>query len=73
LSIRIEPESKYLINPGSAGQPRDGDPRASFGIMDTVNHEFCFYRTPYNIELMKENIRKFDLPFFLGERLGYGI
>ncbi|MDD5067462.1 MAG: metallophosphoesterase family protein [bacterium] len=73
MSVKIDLNFKYLINPGSIGQPRDHNPMASFCILDTVNQEYNFYRVPYNIEHMMKYMDKFDLPVFLSKRLLYGI
>ncbi len=62
----------FFINPGSVGQPRDGDPRASFGILDTDMREFELVRVPYDIQSASERIRKEGLPPFLAERLFEG-
>src|SRR5262245_61076801 len=50
LNIVLTNGSKHLINPGSVGQPRDGDPRAGFAIVDTDHRHVLIYRTPYDIE-----------------------
>ena len=48
-TVRIESERRYLLNPGSIGQPRDGDPRAGFAIADLDNQVVEFWRVPYDI------------------------
>jgi len=62
---------RFIINPGSVGQPRDGDPRAAFMIYDT-ERGFKFYRVPYDIEKTQEKIIKAGLPQYLALRLAYG-
>lgn len=63
----------YLIfNPGSVGQPRDGDARASYCIFDTVTEKIDFYRIPYDITKAAEKIIKAKLPKSLAERLYLG-
>ena len=70
--IALERGVKYLINPGSVGQPRDRDPRASFVIYDnegTVEYR----RVEYDIKRAQEKIIKTGLDQKLAERLSYGI
>lgn len=63
---------KYFINVGSVGQPRDGDPRASYVIFDTVTKEVRFRRLAYDVAAVQAKIRSAGLPERLAERLGYG-
>lgn len=63
---------RYLVNPGSVGQPRDGDRRAAFLIYDDERKEIKFFRVPYNIEMAREKIIKNGLPKILGDRLMIG-
>jgi hypothetical protein len=62
---------RFIINPGSVGQPRDGDPRAAFMIYDT-ERGFEFYRVPYMVEKTQEKIVKAGLPQYLAIRLAFG-
>jgi len=62
----------FFINPGSVGQPRDGDPRASFGFIDTETGAFEQVRTPYPVKEAAERIVEAELPHFLAERLYLG-
>ncbi len=62
---------RVIINPGGVGQPRDGDPRASFMIYDT-ERGFEFYRVAYPLEKTQEKIIKAGLPHYLAVRLVYG-
>ena len=64
--------SKSFINPGSVGQPRDNDPRASYGIFDSDKNEFTLLRTEYNIAAVQEKMSAAGLPNSLSERLVYG-
>jgi diadenosine tetraphosphatase ApaH/serine/threonine PP2A family protein phosphatase len=64
--------SKIIINPGGLGQPRDGDPRASFGVYDSDKKEFILHRVEYNVEKVQGKMRAAGLPAFLVERLQYG-
>lgn len=70
--LRLSSGDKEIINPGSVGQPRDGDPRASYGIYDDEKKEFILHRTEYNIAQVQEKMRLADLPQLLIDRLSYG-
>lgn len=63
---------EWLINPGSVGQPRDGDPRAAWLELDTSTWRASFRRTEYDIEAAANAIRAARLPSSLAERLAYG-
>jgi diadenosine tetraphosphatase ApaH/serine/threonine PP2A family protein phosphatase len=65
-------EGEWLVNPGSVGQPRDGDPRAAWLELDDVNWTAAFRRTEYDIAGAAAAIRAADLPESLAERLEYG-
>ncbi len=62
---------RAIVNPGGVGQPRDGDPRASFMIYDT-EQGITFYRIPYPFEKTQQKIIKVGLPRYLATRLAYG-
>ncbi len=64
--------SRYIINAGSVGQPRDGDPRASFALLDTDRKQVEFYREEYDIELAQRRIIDAGLPRILATRLSHG-
>ncbi len=64
---------RYLINPGSVGQPRDKDPRASFGIVDLESKSFKLYRVEYNFKAAAREILRAGLPEFLAARLVLGV
>lgn len=70
--LKLLPGNRYLINVGSVGQPRDGDPRAAWGIYDSDRETVGFYRTPYPVEVTQEKMRGFNLPAALIERLKTG-
>jgi len=72
LNILLTNGSKHLINPGSVGQPRDGDPRAGFAIVDTDHRHVLIYRTPYDIEHARTRIIEEGLPEILAQRLALG-
>lgn len=71
-SLKCIHGKRYIINAGSVGQPRDGDPRASYVIFDTEAKEAFFRRVPYDIATCKEKILRAGLPPSLAERLEIG-
>jgi diadenosine tetraphosphatase ApaH/serine/threonine PP2A family protein phosphatase len=64
--------AKMLLNPGSIGQPRDGDPRSSFVLLDLANRAFTHYRVEYDVAAVQRAIRNAGLPQRLADRLGFG-
>jgi predicted phosphodiesterase len=68
----IESRSRYLVNPGSVGQPRDGDPRASFLIYDDEERTATVHRVAYDIAACRDKIIRAGLPPELAERLELG-
>jgi predicted phosphodiesterase len=71
-SLAIEEGTTYLVNPGSVGQPRDGDPRSAFAIADLDNHSIELWRVPYDIEAVQNRMTKAGLPEPLILRLSFG-
>jgi diadenosine tetraphosphatase ApaH/serine/threonine PP2A family protein phosphatase len=71
--VKLEKGVRYLINPGSVGQPRDRNPRASCAIYDSETRIIKFYRLDYNIEEAQRKILAERLPPALAERLSLGI
>ena len=67
--LSLMPAAKYLINPGSAGQPRDGDWRAACALYDTEQSRVTFYRVPYEVEKTQQRILDAKLPERLATRL----
>jgi diadenosine tetraphosphatase ApaH/serine/threonine PP2A family protein phosphatase len=65
-------EGRWLINPGSVGQPRDGDPRAAWLELDTDAPEATYHRVEYEIDRAAEAIEATDLPEHLARRLYVG-
>jgi diadenosine tetraphosphatase ApaH/serine/threonine PP2A family protein phosphatase len=63
---------KYLLNPGSVGQPRDGDPRAAYAIVDTERRRVELVRVTYPVALTQSKIVKAGLPDILAQRLAVG-
>jgi predicted phosphodiesterase len=70
--VTLQGNARYLINPGSIGQPRDGDSRAAFAILDREKNRIDFYRTPYDLAVTQEKMRKEGLPEPLIVRLEVG-
>jgi len=68
----LRPMTHYFINPGAVGQPRDRDPRASFGLFDTEKMTFEFCRVEYDVDACAEKIMKAGLPRELARRLAKG-
>jgi diadenosine tetraphosphatase ApaH/serine/threonine PP2A family protein phosphatase len=68
----LRPGSKYLVNPGSVGQPRDGDPRAAYGLVDTIAKSVELFRVDYPIEIAQAKVMKAGLPEVLAQRLAAG-
>jgi predicted phosphodiesterase len=71
-TVRLDPEHRYLINPGSVGQPRDRNPEASFVIFDSKKLTVQFFRVPYDVVKTQTAILKAGLPRILADRLTYG-
>lgn len=70
--VDIAPDSRYIINVGSVGQPRDGNPAASFGIYDTESARYQLIRQEYDVSKTQQAMMERDLPYFLVERLSRG-
>jgi predicted phosphodiesterase len=72
LVLDLDPENRYLINPGSVGQPRDRDPRAGYAILDSSQRRIYLYRVTYRTSVTRRRILNAGLPPVLGDRLLYG-
>ncbi len=70
--VNIIKKDRYLINPGSIGQPRDTDPRASYATYDSKKRRVEIRRVPYRIDLAQQRITESGLPESLAFRLGIG-
>lgn len=70
--IDVDRDAAYLINPGSVGQPRDGDPRAAYAIFDGETREVALRRVPYDHLTTERKIEAVGLPAKLGLRLAFG-
>ena len=72
VGVQLLPGRRWLAVLGSVGQPRDGDPAASFAMFDTDTREITYCRVPYDVETAAERIRQNGLPFWLADRLLVG-
>ena len=70
--LEMQPDTKYLLNPGSVGQPRDGDPRAAYAIVDATARRVELMRLVYPIERAQRKIIDAGLPEVLARRLAAG-
>ncbi|HEX2714194.1 MAG TPA: metallophosphoesterase family protein [Candidatus Acidoferrales bacterium] len=71
-ALQVDPKTRYLLNPGSIGQPRDGDPRAALAIADLDHAVVEFWRVPYNIDAVQQRMKRAGLPEPLILRLAFG-
>ena len=69
----LEEGVRYIINVGSVGQPRDGNPHAAYGLYDDGSRKYILKRVPYDVQAAKEKIIKAGLPPFLAHRLSKGV
>jgi predicted phosphodiesterase len=72
IRITLDSRHRYLINPGSVGQPRDGDPRAGAAIVDTAHRDAELHRIVYPVQETQRKIRLAGLPEVLARRLALG-
>lgn len=70
--LQLRKGARYLLNPGSVGQPRDRDWRAAFAIFDDVRSLLTWHRVPYDLHGAQGQIRSAGLPDLLADRLGEG-
>jgi predicted phosphodiesterase len=68
----VDAQARYLVNPGSVGQPRDGDPRAAYAIYDTDAKQLDLIRLAYPLEITQEKMLRVGLPDPLARRLALG-
>lgn len=71
-TLKLNPRHRYLINPGSVGQPRDRNPRASFAILDGARSSVRFFRLAYDVGGAQRAILRAGLPRVLADRLSVG-
>ena len=69
----IRKPGRAIINVGSVGQPRDGNPDAAYGIFDTESGEYALHRVPYDVQATATAIKKAGLPDYLAKRLFQGM
>jgi diadenosine tetraphosphatase ApaH/serine/threonine PP2A family protein phosphatase len=72
VSVQLLTGRRWLAVLGAVGQPRDGDPAASFAMFDTNSREITWCRVPYDVEEAARRIRENGLPLWLAERLSFG-
>ena len=72
FDLRLERGVKYLVNCGAVGQPRDGDWRAAFGVLDTITSTLTLKRVPYDVATAQAKIVRAGLPEVLAQRLAVG-
>ena len=72
LRIPLDESNRYLVNPGSVGQPRDGDARAGFAVVDTAARDVTLYRVEYPVSQAQARILEEGLPEVLAQRLALG-
>ncbi len=70
--LMLEEAAMYLVNPGSVGQPRDGNPKAGYALFDSTSRRLDMIRVPYAIEVTQEKMSKAGLPEPLIRRLATG-
>jgi diadenosine tetraphosphatase ApaH/serine/threonine PP2A family protein phosphatase len=70
--FRLSRERKLVINPGAAGQPRDGDPRAAYAVYDTESATVTLHRVEYDIAATQKRMEAAGLPRRLAQRLALG-
>jgi diadenosine tetraphosphatase ApaH/serine/threonine PP2A family protein phosphatase len=70
--VALPAGARVIINAGSVGQPRDGDPRACFCVFDLEDRSASLVRVPYDADAAHKKIIRAGLPYFLGERLLLG-
>lgn len=73
VPLDLEVDGVRLLNPGSVGQPRDGDTRASYAVLDPDTGAWTLRRVEYDVEAAVEDVHDAGLPEFNGERLKAGM
>jgi len=71
--LRVREGNRFLVNVGSVGQPRDGDPRGAYGLFDTESFAYELVRVSYDVEETRRRVTEEHLPRRLGRRLEVGI
>lgn len=73
FALELKDDERYIINPGSVGQPRNHDPRAAYATLDTEANMVRFNRVEYDIARTQQQMREVGLPIALIRRLDYGM
>jgi diadenosine tetraphosphatase ApaH/serine/threonine PP2A family protein phosphatase len=72
FEVVLRENHRYLVNPGSVGQPRDSDWRAAFAVYDDAEATLTLFRVPYDVTTAQQRIRRAGLPDALAARLQQG-
>ncbi|MGY4311640.1 metallophosphoesterase family protein [Bradyrhizobium sp. JR3.5] len=72
VAVQLLTGRRWLAVLGSVGQPRDGDPAASFAMFDTISREITYHRVPYDVATAAARIKASGLPLWLADRLPIG-
>lgn len=72
VAVPLSPQRRWLAVLGAVGQPRDGNPAASYALLDTKKSEITYLRVPYDIDATVTKIRNAGLPESLADRLRKG-
>ncbi|PDT73193.1 metallophosphoesterase family protein [Bradyrhizobium sp. C9] len=72
VGVQLLTGRRWLAVLGSVGQPRDGDPAASFAMFDTISREITYHRVPYDVATAAARIKASGLPLWLADRLAVG-
>ncbi len=73
MTVELQPGSRYIVNPGSVGQPRDENPQAAYALWDTEARTIRFERIGYDVGATQKQILAAGLPPALAERLAVGM
>lgn len=71
--ILLEPGTRYMINPGAVGQPRDGNSQAAYAVWDDEEQTVSLCRVPYNVREAQRRMEEAQLPWNMAERLMIGV
>lgn len=71
--LQVAPDRKYMLNPGSVGQPRDGNSMAAFAVWDADAATIAIHRIPYNIQATQDSMEMAGLPWNMSARLTMGV
>lgn len=72
-TVQLQPGTRYIINPGSVGQPRDQNPQAAYALWNTDTRTLLFERIGYDIGATQKQMQQVGLPLPLAERLAVGM